>query len=79
MLLAGSVAAGPSAAAPRASKAAKELTWAVATPVSMSPLKALAGNAPYIVNRHTGEIRTTGTAQPIEQYIEEYERELARR
>jgi hypothetical protein len=33
---------------------------------------ALAGNAPYIVNRHTGEVRVTGTAQPIE-----YERRLA--
>jgi hypothetical protein len=39
---------------------------------------AIAGNAPYIVNRHTGEVRVTGTAQPIEHYIEEYERELAR-
>ena len=38
---------------------------------------ALAGNAPFIVNRHTGEIRVTGTALPIERYIEEYERELA--
>ena len=32
---------------------------------------ALAGNAPYIVNRHTGELRVTGTAQPIEYYIAE--------
>jgi hypothetical protein len=40
---------------------------------------AVAGNAPYIVNRHTGEVRVTGTAQPIEHYIDEYERELARR
>jgi hypothetical protein len=40
---------------------------------------ALAGNAPFIVNRHTGEVRTTGTAAPIESYIEDYERELARR
>ena len=38
---------------------------------------ALAGNAPYIVNRHTGEMRSTGTAYPIEHYIAEYERELA--
>jgi hypothetical protein len=38
---------------------------------------ALAGNAPYIVNRHTGEVRVTGTAQPIEYYIAEYERRLA--
>jgi hypothetical protein len=39
---------------------------------------ALAGNAPYTVNRHTGELRVTGIAHPIERYIEEYERELAR-
>jgi Immunity protein 35 len=38
---------------------------------------ALAGNAPYIVNRHTGEIHVTGTAQPVEHYIAEYERRLA--
>jgi immunity protein 35 of polymorphic toxin system len=40
---------------------------------------AVAGNAPLIVNRHTAEIRVTGTALPIEHYIEEYEHELARR
>ena len=34
---------------------------------------ALAGNAPYIVNRHTGEMRSTGTAYPIEHYIAEYQ------
>ena len=38
---------------------------------------ALAGNAPYIVNRHTGEVRVMGTAQPIEYSIAEYERRLA--
>jgi len=38
---------------------------------------ALVGNAPYIVNRDTGAVRVTGTAQPIEYYIAEYERELA--
>jgi hypothetical protein len=40
---------------------------------------ALAGSAPYIVNRHSGEIRVTGTRQPTQHYIDEYERELARR
>jgi hypothetical protein len=40
---------------------------------------AVAGNAPYIVNRHTGEVRVTGTAYSIEHYIDEYERGLARR
>ena len=37
---------------------------------------ALAGNAPYIVNRQTGEFRVTGTAHPIEDYIADYERSL---
>jgi hypothetical protein len=36
----------------------------------------LAGNAPYLVNRHTGEIIKTGTAEPIEYYIEQYETSL---
>ena len=31
------------------------------------------GNAPYIVNRITGEIVVTGTAGPIENYIQDYE------
>jgi hypothetical protein len=39
---------------------------------------AIAGNTPYLVNRHTGEVRVIGTAQPVEIYIDEYERELAR-
>jgi len=46
---------------------------------SRNPLHALFGNAPYIVNRHTGKIHVTGTAQSIEHYIAEYERTLPRR
>jgi hypothetical protein len=38
---------------------------------------ALAGNAPYIVNRYTGALSVTGTAHPIEHYIAEYEQSLA--
>jgi len=34
---------------------------------------ALAGNAPLIVNKDTDEIFETGTAYPLEQYIQEYE------
>ena len=34
---------------------------------------AVAGNAPLIVNRNTGEVLPTGTARPVEQYIAEYE------
>lgn len=37
---------------------------------------ALAGNAPYIVNKITGEILATGTAYDIEHYIKEYESKL---
>ena len=42
-------------------------------------LHALLGNAPFIVNRNTGEVRVTGTAYPTEYYISEYERSLGRR
>lgn len=34
---------------------------------------AVAGNAPFIVDRFTGAMHSTGTARPIEQYIENYE------
>ena len=37
---------------------------------------ALAGNAPYIVNRHTGEVIVTGTAWPTQKYIDDYESRL---
>jgi hypothetical protein len=36
----------------------------------------LAGNAPLIVNRLTGEVVPTGTARPIEYYLAEYEASL---
>lgn len=36
----------------------------------------LAGNAPILVDRHTFELRVTGTAKPLEQYLEEYEKSL---
>ncbi len=36
----------------------------------------LAGNSPFIVNRKTYEIYATGTAQPIETYLKEYEDKL---
>jgi hypothetical protein len=38
---------------------------------------ALAGNAPFIVNRFTGAVVTTGTAQAIEYYLSAYEASLA--
>ena len=37
------------------------------------PLDGLAGNAPLIFNRVTGEYHVTGTAHPFEQYLTEYE------
>jgi len=37
---------------------------------------ALSGNAPYIVNRNTGEIVETGTAYDIDHYVEDYESKL---
>jgi len=38
------------------------------------PRHAVAGNAPLIVDRDDGSLHVTGTAQPIEHYIEEYRR-----
>ena len=34
----------------------------------------LAGNAPILIDRETGALHTTGTAHPIEFYIENYEK-----
>lgn len=36
----------------------------------------LDGNAPFIVNRHTGAITVTGTAYDIGHYIDEYDAAL---
>ena len=36
----------------------------------------MAGNAPYIVNKHSGEIEATATALPVEHYIRDYEERL---
>jgi hypothetical protein len=41
------------------------------------PVDALAGNAPLIVNKFSGEVVPTGTARPIAEYIAEYEASLA--
>ena len=35
---------------------------------------ALAGNAPFIVEKSSGRILSTGTAHPVEFYIENFER-----
>lgn len=37
---------------------------------------ALAGNAPFIVNRHSATILSSGTAMPVGKYIEQYEASL---
>ena len=36
----------------------------------------LVGNSPIIVNRATGVATMTGTAEPVEAYIREYEQEI---
>ncbi|MGJ0194787.1 YrhB domain-containing protein [Pantoea sp. RRHST58] len=33
----------------------------------------LAGNAPFIIDKDTGEIHELGTAYPIEKYLQDYE------
>ena len=38
----------------------------------------LVGNAPIIFDRFDGELRVTGTAEPIEHYLREYESTLPR-
>jgi len=43
---------------------------------SGSASSALAGNAPYIVNRFSGAVIATGTAYTIEHYVSAYEAEL---
>jgi hypothetical protein len=37
----------------------------------------LAGNGSYFVNKNTGEMIYTGTSEPIENYVEEYEKQLS--
>jgi hypothetical protein len=39
-------------------------------------LQQFAGNAPVVFNRVSGEYRVTGTASPIESYLQEYEATL---
>jgi hypothetical protein len=39
-------------------------------------LTMFVGNAPIIVDRNTSELRVTGTAMPLEHYLEEYEKTL---
>jgi hypothetical protein len=43
---------------------------------SRNPNERIAGNAPIIVDRIDGEIRITGTAQPLDTYIRQYEATL---
>lgn len=38
---------------------------------------AVVGNAPLLVNRFSGVLQYTGTAQPVANYIAEYEAQLA--
>lgn len=43
---------------------------------SGNPIHCLAGNAPLIVDRLSGNVVTTGTVHPIEHYLAEYEASL---
>ncbi len=43
---------------------------------SHDPMEALVGNAPLIVNRFTGDVVVTGTAEPIDSYISRYDASL---
>ena len=38
-------------------------------------LYSLAGNAPFLVTKNSGELHVFGTARPLEDYLEEYERQ----
>jgi hypothetical protein len=38
------------------------------------PSDAVVGNAPLIVDRNDGRLYVTGTAHPIEHYLQEYRR-----
>jgi hypothetical protein len=42
-------------------------------------LYALGGNAPLIVDRTDGELYVTGTAEPLEHYLDEYRRGVRQR
>ncbi|QMV65403.1 YrhB domain-containing protein [Pseudomonas berkeleyensis] len=35
----------------------------------------LAGNAPFLIDKQSGEIHVLGTAKPLESYLEDYMRE----
>ena len=35
---------------------------------------AIAGNAPFIVEKQSGRVLVTGTAKPVQHYIDNYER-----
>lgn len=37
---------------------------------------ALLGNAPYIINKYTGEVAITGTCGPISAFVAAYEKHL---
>ncbi|MGL4125691.1 YrhB domain-containing protein, partial [Escherichia coli] len=33
----------------------------------------LSGNAPFIIDKDSGEIHSLGTAKPLEEYLQDYE------
>ena len=44
-----------------------------------NPLEMLAGNAPIIVDRIDGELRVTGTARPVQDYLASTRRRFRKR
>jgi hypothetical protein len=38
--------------------------------------RQLVGNAPFLIDRFSGELRVFGTAYPVETYLDQYERDL---
>jgi hypothetical protein len=43
-----------------------------------NPSAQLAGNVPFLVDRHSGELHVLGTAKPLAEYIDDYARKNAR-
>lgn len=39
----------------------------------------LAGNAPFLIDRQSGELHVLGTAKPLENYLEDYIKEKGKR
>jgi hypothetical protein len=54
---------------------AKDIGWGWVVFYSASTGELVAGNAPYIVDKQSGEVLETGTAEPLEVYIRRIEKQ----